>query len=661
MTPDGRRAVSTSVDGTLKVWDLSAHWGESATAHGSNHVMALAVSPAGALVTSTSFDCTRIWELATGRALHTMWTGGWATCVAVSGDGRLAVGDHYLDGVITLSDLVSGVDYTLRDGPKDHVMAVAMTPDGHRAIGSLLHDGIVVLDLPGSPRQLHDTPKDPALDVAISPDGSLALASHSIGGLKVWDLASGRVRRHWKHEDYGFSKVAVSAVGLGISYRQLGESLHVWSLTDGAEIAAIGHVTGFATGVTIAPNGRWAATSSYGGIVRLWDLESRAQVAAFRCDHHVGCCAVSHDGKTVVAGDSMGHLHFLRVEGVLDGPSAADAPSRETGADAAAIARMRREAEELRRPGLDPAMLSAWVRWRRATVEEEWRSKSTRCAGLREILDQIDASVHRPYGPTPPEELRRRRRERDELAPQVTAHEKDVARLEAGLTVLRKAEDPPVREKLESRRRRILSQPRTFAEVIDAMILRAGRRAVAAYFLSRAAGVILRCAWLACGLQFFGILWYWSFHYIPWQSALSTGVFPRTASRGFQANMLAALAATVLSVPTVYLTWRYIVQFLRNDPSLQPSHRTARALVAGLGAYLLFCSLAVLASTIPYGFWAFPVVVSGVVSRPPSFPARLVPENFTIIVGCWSCTLLRLFLAPLKSGVASIWRNRLAS
>ena len=387
MTPNCRRAVSNSLAGTLKVWDLTARRTCAVKAH-NRLVEALAVSPAGALVASTSFDDTKVWDLRTCRALRTTPSGDWAGCVAMSGDGRLAVGRNYPSGVITLYDLVAGESYTLRDGPEEHVMAVAMTPDGSRAVGSLLEGGLVVCDLL-SPRTqyFHDSPGDTSMDIAVTPDGGLALTSHAEGVLRVWDLGSGRVRCKCTHERSHFPKVAVAAVGLGVSCSGVSEVLKVWNLADGTEVAALGQGLPWesVSAAAMTPDGRWAVTSALGGTIRLWDLHSRKLVASFLGDNSILCCAVSHDGETIVAGDTMGHLHFLRVEGVRETVSATDTSSQVTDKGHEAIARLRHEAEESHAPILDHALLSGWVCWKRSLLEDELERQRIRCGQLKGV------------------------------------------------------------------------------------------------------------------------------------------------------------------------------------------------------------------------------------------------------------------------------------
>jgi WD40 repeat protein len=49
--------------------------------------------------------------------------------------------------------------------------------------------------------------------------------------------------------------------------------------------------------------------------LRVWDLESGKGLALLTADSPTASCAVSLDGRTIVAGDGIGSMHILRMEG----------------------------------------------------------------------------------------------------------------------------------------------------------------------------------------------------------------------------------------------------------------------------------------------------------------------------------------------------------
>ena len=92
-SPDGRRIVSGSWDGMLKVWDVAT--GREILTFKAHPVAihSVAVSPDGRQVVSGSRDKTlKVWDAATGQQTLTLiGHTSWVWCVAFSPDGRRIV------------------------------------------------------------------------------------------------------------------------------------------------------------------------------------------------------------------------------------------------------------------------------------------------------------------------------------------------------------------------------------------------------------------------------------------------------------------------------------------------------------------------------------------------------------------------------------------
>ena len=66
--------------------------------------------------------------------------------------------------------------------------------------------------------------------------------------------------------------------------------------------------------VAITPDGRQVVSASVDETLKEWDLETGALICTFNCDGIVSCAAVAPDGRTFVAGVSVGRVYFLRLE-----------------------------------------------------------------------------------------------------------------------------------------------------------------------------------------------------------------------------------------------------------------------------------------------------------------------------------------------------------
>jgi hypothetical protein len=62
--------------------------------------------------------------------------------------------------------------------------------------------------------------------------------------------------------------------------------------------------------------GRLLVGASRDGTLRVWSSQGWEVLAALSTDYGLSACAVAPDGVTIVAGDTAGGVHFLRLEGM---------------------------------------------------------------------------------------------------------------------------------------------------------------------------------------------------------------------------------------------------------------------------------------------------------------------------------------------------------
>jgi WD40 domain-containing protein len=73
-----------------------------------------------------------------------------------------------------------------------------------------------------------------------------------------------------------------------------------------------GH-TFWVTAVALSSDGRRAVSGSWDNTLRVWELKDGKELVTLTIDGHVTACALAHDNRTIVAGDSFGRVHFLRL------------------------------------------------------------------------------------------------------------------------------------------------------------------------------------------------------------------------------------------------------------------------------------------------------------------------------------------------------------
>jgi WD40 repeat protein len=70
------------------------------------------------------------------------------------------------------------------------------------------------------------------------------------------------------------------------------------------------------TQIAMGPHGQCFASASEGGSIVVWGLQQERKRAAYTADYVIGCCDFSSDGSAIIAGDSQGNVHILRVVGI---------------------------------------------------------------------------------------------------------------------------------------------------------------------------------------------------------------------------------------------------------------------------------------------------------------------------------------------------------
>jgi WD40 repeat protein len=362
-TPDGRSAVASSWDKSIRVLKLSearpvdgsgsapspvapaatrpppAQLVEVRRFEGHNAWVIRAVfTPDGrqALSYSPNGGGVRVWDVATGKELrrfaaHTedVWT------VAVSPDGRRALsagGGGWKDGkfevrdsAIRLWEIATGKELRQLNGHVGQVWSAVFSPDGRYALSSGTDMTVRLWDLVSGLQVRVFEGHDVGVPcVAFSPDGRRALSGDWAGCIRLWDVETGKEVRRFDGHTWDISGLAFSPDGRLALSGSLDRTLRLWDVGTGRQVRAFaGHLTGV-KGVAFSPDGRRALSGSghqaLGGEagfdyrVRLWDVASCRELARF--DGHAGAVnsvAFSPDGRHALSASCDTTLRLLQL------------------------------------------------------------------------------------------------------------------------------------------------------------------------------------------------------------------------------------------------------------------------------------------------------------------------------------------------------------
>jgi WD40 repeat protein len=339
MTPNGRRAVSGAFDDTLKVWDLASVKAVRETARvvksHRRSINAVAVTPDGQRAVSASRDKTlKVWDLESRLLLRTL-SGHrlWVMAVTVTPDGQRVVSGS-LDRTLKVWDISTTRDASLESGkPADEatqtlaghtegIFAVAVTPDGQRAVSASQDKTLKVWDLE-SGEALHTLTGHSAIvrAVAVTPDGRRAVSGSGDKNLKVWDLESGKALCTLTGHTEEVMTVTLTLDGRQVISGSGDKTLKVWDLESGETLhTLVGH-DGAVWAVAATPDGRYLVSASRDKTLKMWDLGQNRLLATFSTDSALATCAIASNGL-ILAGGRSGRIHLLSlVKGMTNSPS----------------------------------------------------------------------------------------------------------------------------------------------------------------------------------------------------------------------------------------------------------------------------------------------------------------------------------------------------
>jgi WD40 repeat protein/serine/threonine protein kinase len=198
---DGRRAVSGSWDRTLKVWDLATGAVLRTMSGHAEYVSGIALSPDGATVLSASWDQTlRLWDVGSGRPLgvfegHTSN----ASAVAFGPDGRFAVSVGW-DAAVRAWDIETRRSASVLEGHANNLSTVCLTPSGRQIASAGVDRDVRLWDLK-TRRMLRQFSGHEAevTSLAFTPDGRHLISGGRDKTVRVWDVASGKCERVLSH------------------------------------------------------------------------------------------------------------------------------------------------------------------------------------------------------------------------------------------------------------------------------------------------------------------------------------------------------------------------------------------------------------------------------------------------------------------------------
>ncbi|WP_076401501.1 nSTAND1 domain-containing NTPase [Insolitispirillum peregrinum] len=330
-SPDGKKVLTASYDGTARVWDLSSSPPTAISLNGhKSAVGAASFSPDGRRVVTASDDNTaRVWDLSaqTPTAIVLKGHTGDVTAASFSPDGRRVLTASYdqTARVWDLSDLT--LASLVLKGHTGHVTAASFSPDGQRVITASDDKTARVWNLSDLmlPSIILSGHTDRVTAVNFSPDGLRVLTASDDQTARVWNL-SGPIPTAiiLKGHTGGINAARFNSNGFRVVTASRDTTARVWDLSSPTPTTIVlnGHERAI-TDANFSPDERKVITASDDKTARVWNLSNPIPTAIILSGHElpVSTANFSPDGRKVVTASSD---NTARVWNLSDSPLTTD-------------------------------------------------------------------------------------------------------------------------------------------------------------------------------------------------------------------------------------------------------------------------------------------------------------------------------------------------
>lgn len=276
ISPDGQRAVSGSLDKSVRIWDISSGTTLHRLAGHTSSVSAVAFSPDGSRVASATgikyygpeIGELKLWDAATGREeRNVVQQQQLITSVAFSPDAKHLASAGY-DKVVTVWDAETGRKCRTLSGHTDIIWKVRFSPDGK----------------------------------------SLATASED-KTIRLWDLTTGVSKRTFTGHSFAATSLAFSRDGQQLVSGGRDGFMRTWSIAAG-QSTSISRED--AESVAFSPDGKRLALagqrSSLGCSIRVVSTTREGRPYSVQISSRPNCVLFSEDGLRLIAGCSPGSI-----------------------------------------------------------------------------------------------------------------------------------------------------------------------------------------------------------------------------------------------------------------------------------------------------------------------------------------------------------------
>jgi len=284
-------------------------------------VTGLAYSSGGQQIVTTSADGTlKVWNAGHGRLLRTLELDSGAASALAVFEGRAATGHQ--DGSVAIWDLTSGSKLAVLRRNEAAIWALAFLGAGNR-LAAAEHDWSVAIwdvsrtQAPASVLSGHESA---VKAVAYAERGPFIASGAADKTVKLWRSDTGQLVRTYRgHGDF-ISSVAFETRGRALASASLDGQIRLWSTYRNQRKASFKAHDGKVPALAFLPDGQYLVSGGADGRIKIWNAGRGKLIRTFAGDMgEIDTIAASPDGRHIAAGGSSGAVKIFAVDLTKEG------------------------------------------------------------------------------------------------------------------------------------------------------------------------------------------------------------------------------------------------------------------------------------------------------------------------------------------------------
>jgi len=315
LSPDGQTLVSSSSH-TVSLSELTTGQCLKTFQGHTSRVESVAFSWDSQTLASGSKDgALKLWSVSTGECLSTLQENlNWVTSLTFSPDNQLLATGHN-DGTLKLWSPSTGKCLKTLHGHTGAVQSVAFSPDG-QTLASGSHDPCVKLWEVSTGQCLRTLRgyKNWVTSLAFSPEAQILASVSNDSGVRLWDITTGKCLKILQGHTSGVQAVDFSPDGQTLASGSHDRTIKLWSVSTGERLKTLHGHTGGVQSVAFSPDGQTLASGSHDSSVRLWDTTTGECCNTLQGHtSQVWSVAFSPQGQTLASGSDDGMVKLWDI------------------------------------------------------------------------------------------------------------------------------------------------------------------------------------------------------------------------------------------------------------------------------------------------------------------------------------------------------------